>query len=79
MIVDAPTLVDGIGELVTLCRAHDAARLVQSGVTAVRSSTDHRTLVAAYPDPSVPAGITETRPIWTVPGYSQGFRTGVQW
>lgn len=67
MVVDAPTLAEGLGELVSLTRAHAAARTGQSGVTAVRSSTEHRTLVAAYPDPSVPAGVTETRALWTMP------------
>lgn len=63
LVVDAPTLAEGLGELVSLSRAHEHTH-GRYGVTAVRSTTDHRTLVAAYPDPEVPAGVTETRPLW---------------
>jgi hypothetical protein len=63
IIVDAATLAEGLGEVVSLSRAHDHTG-GRHGVTAVRSTTDHRTLVAAYPDPAVPAGVTETRPLW---------------
>lgn len=63
LVVDAPTLAEGLGELASLSRAHELT-LGRYGVTAVRSTTDHRTLVAAYPDTGVPAGVTETVPLW---------------
>jgi hypothetical protein len=52
IIVDAATLAEGLGEVVSLSRAHDHTG-GRHGVTAVRSTTDHRTL-----------GVTETRPLW---------------
>lgn len=63
LILNAPTLLDGIGELWRLCRAHERTR-GQFGVTVVRRSRADRTLIAAYPDPGVPVGVTETETLW---------------
>lgn len=64
-IVNAPTLMDGMAELLRIGDALHAAQLFGDGVTIQRHSDGH--LIAAEADPEVPTGVLVTEERHEVP------------